>query len=116
MAMGNDLSHTLPGPTSHTSRLPLLVDICLTVSQIVILLVAAATAILSILANVDFLTIILRTGVAIVCIGLPVYVLNYLVGHYYVEATLADLKRAFPESKPKSDLENVQQSELETDA
>jgi len=83
----------LPVPESNATRLPLLVDICLQVSQILILVVAIITAILSIVARVDTLTVILRTAIAILAVGIPLYVLNFLIGRYYVKATLEKMEQ-----------------------
>jgi hypothetical protein len=92
MTMGKELNPMLPGPASNTTRLPLLLDICLNISLIFVLLVAITTAILSILAKADVLTVILRTAIAILAVGLPVYVLNYLIGRYFIQATLEAIK------------------------
>jgi hypothetical protein len=116
MTMGNEMTPTLPGSASRSTRLPILVDICLSVSQIIIFLVAVTTAILSILANADFLTIILRTAVAIVCVGIPVYVLNYLFGRYYVEATVDSMEKAIRATEARRNLDNSEHGELEAKA
>jgi hypothetical protein len=99
MMAERELKPNLPIPASSTTRLPLLVDLCLTLSQIFVLLVAIVTAVLSIFARVDALTVILRTAVAILAVGIPVYVLNYLFGRYFVKATLAEMERALPQEK-----------------
>ncbi len=104
----------LPGPASHATRLPLLVDICLNISQIFVLVVAIITAVASILARVDVLTVVLRTGVAIVCVGIPVFVLNYLFGHYFVQATYAELEQKLPKSGKNED--ESEHGDLETAA
>jgi len=62
------------------------------ISQIFVLLVAIVTAIVSILAQVDIFTVILRTAVAILAVGLPAFLLNYLIGKFYVQATLEEMK------------------------
>jgi len=109
----------LPVPESTTTRLPLLVDICLQVSQIFILLVAIITAVVSIVARVDTLTVILRTAIAILAVGIPVYVLNFLIGRYYVKATLEKMEQTLlanrqREIKKREDEEL--QSELDKEA
>ncbi len=63
MTMGKELN--LPGPASNVTRLPLFLDICLNVSQIFILLVTIAAAVLSIQAKADVLTVIFRTAITI---------------------------------------------------
>jgi hypothetical protein len=116
MTMGKELSPSLPGPASRTTRLPLLVDICLNVSQIIVLIVAVITAILSILANVDALTVILRTAVAIIGVGLPLYTLNYLLGRYYIQATLDEMETTLEESITSESKEDGSLGELEAEA
>ncbi len=113
MNTGKEIMSTLPGPTSHATRLPLLVDISLTVSQIFILIVAIVTAVLSIFAHADTLTVILRTAVAIICVGLPVYVLNLLLGRFFVQATLNELGNA---RKEKENNENLEEHSGELEA
>ncbi len=107
-----EISRGLPGPTSNATRLPLLVDICLNISQIFVLLVAIVTAVASILAKVDVLTVVLRTGVAIISVGIPVFVLNYLLGHYFVQATFAELEQKLPKSE--TPLDESEHGDLET--
>jgi len=114
MMADRELKPNLPVPVSSTTRLPLLVDLCLSVSQIFVLLVAIITAALSIFARVDALTVILRTAVAILAVGIPVYVLNYLFGRYFVKATLAEMERALPQEKPQD--QDVDHGDLEKEA
>ncbi len=109
----------LPVPESNASRLPLLVEVLLHVSQIFILVVAVATAVVSIMANADILTVILRTAVAILAVGFPVYVLNFLVGRYYVKATLEKMEQTLLEMEQnalKRKQEAAAQSELDREA
>ena len=116
MTMSKDLSPSLPGPASRTSRLPLLLDVCLNVTQILILVVAVLTAVLSILARADILTVILRTAVAIIAIGLPGFLLNFLLGKYYVQAPLDDMKAAQIEAVKAKEPQYNRIGELETTA
>jgi hypothetical protein len=88
--MEKSMTVSLPGPASHTARLPLLVEISLTVTQILVVVVAGATAILSIIAQADLLTIFIRTVTAILGIGIPAFLLNWLMGRFFVEATVND--------------------------
>ncbi|HEX7557117.1 MAG TPA: hypothetical protein VF338_10870 [Leptolinea sp.] len=97
MSTGREITTILPVSAGHMTRLPLLVEISLIVTQILIVVVAVITAVLSIMAHADTLTVILRTAIAIVGIGLPAYVLNYLFGRFFVEATLDDMKRGLAE-------------------
>lgn len=110
---------SLPVPESSSSRLPLLVEIMLHISQIFILLVAVATAIVSLLAGADILTVVLRTAVAILAVGFPVYVLNFLFGRYFVKATLAKMEQKLLENEQnamKRKQEAAAQSELDKEA
>lgn len=105
----------MPGPASQTARLPLLVEICLTVTQVLIIVTAGATAILSIIARADVLTIILRTAAAILGVGIPAIFLNWMIGRYFVLATVEDWKNAIP--KPEEDDELTDEpGDLETEA
>lgn len=91
MTAGTGLDPMLPGPASRTTRLPLLLDVFMNVTQILILLVAIATAVISILNHAGPLTVIIRTAVAILAVGLPAFLLNYLVGRFYIQATVKEL-------------------------
>jgi hypothetical protein len=108
----------LPVPESNSARLPLLVDICLQVSQILVLVVAVATAIISIMAQAEIWMVILRTAVALLAVGMPVYVLNFLIGRYYVKATLAKMEDALLEKQKiaQKKKEEELQSELDKEA
>lgn len=107
-----EITRGLPGPASQTSRLPLLVDLFLNISLIFVLLVAIITAVASVLARVDVVTVVFRTGIAILCVGIPVYVLNFLFGRYYVQATYAELEASLP--KPEVSVDETEHGELET--
>lgn len=113
--MEKEFKVSLPGPASQTARLPMLVEISLTVSQILILVVACITAFLSIIARADILTIFLRTAVAILSVGLPVFFLNWLIGRYFVEATIIDWQEIISKKEAAAALEK-QSVELETSA
>lgn len=108
----------LPVPESNSSRLPLLVDICIHVSQIIILLVAVATAVISILSQAELAMVILRTAVAILAVGFPLYVLNFLLGRYFVKATLERMESTLLENRNRNlrKKEEEQQSELDREA
>lgn len=108
----------LPVPESNATRLPLLVDICLQVSQILVLVVAVVTAIVSIMARAEILMVILRTAVALLAVGIPVYVLNFLIGRYYVKATLAKMEEALLEKQRNAQKKKEEefQSELNREA
>jgi hypothetical protein len=112
------LISNLPVPESNSARLPLLVDICLQVSQIFVLVVAVATAIVSIMARAEILMVILRTAVALLAVGIPVYVLNFLIGRYYVKATLAKMEETLLEKQRNAQKrkEEELQSELDREA
>lgn len=101
MMAGTEMDPMLPGPASRTTRLPLILDVFLNISQLFVLLVAIATAVLSFMAKVDFITIVIRTAIAILAVGLPAFLLNYLIGKYYVQATLEELSGTH-ESKAES--------------
>lgn len=116
MTTEKELSANLPGLASRATRLPLLVDTCLTVSQIIVILVAVITAVLSILASVDVLTVILRTAVAMIGVGLPLYALNYLLGRYYIAATVDEMEKSLEKSRTSESEENDSPGELETEA
>jgi ABC-type microcin C transport system permease subunit YejB len=98
--MEKSIAVSLPGATSRTARLPLLIEISLTVTQILIFVIAITTAVLSILAHADMLTIFLRTAVAIVVIGIPAFLFNWLLGRYLINATVEEWTNAIP--KPES--------------
>ena len=113
--MGKSISVTLPGPTSQKSRLPLLVEISLTATPVFIIVVASVTAILSIIAGADVLTIIVRTAAAILGIGIPAFLLNWLVGRYFVEATIDEWMNLISKDVTAAPSEN-QSGELEAKA
>lgn len=92
MMAGTGQNPMLPGPASRTTRLPLVLDIVMNISQIFVLIVAIVTAIVSIMTKVDAITVIMRTAVAILAVGLPVFLLNYLIGKFYIQATLEEMK------------------------
>jgi len=113
------LAPNLPVPECNESRLPLLVDVLLHLSQLFILVVAVTTAIVSIMANADVLTVILRTAVAILAVGFAVYVLNFLVGRFYIKATLEKMEQKLLEMEQdaiRSKQEAAAQSELDKEA
>ena len=120
MTPGKSMTPSLIGLANRATRLPLLIDICLTISQIVVLVVAVVTAVLSILAGVDALTVVLRTAAAMLCVGLPLYVLNYLFGRFYVKAALEEMGKTGQEMKTSSDStdgkESAEPEELEVQA
>jgi hypothetical protein len=113
--MEKGLTVSLPGPASPTTRLPLIIEISLTVSQIFVLIVACTTAILSIIARADILTIFIRTAAAILFVGMPVFLLNWLLGRYFVEATISDWQDSISKKEAAVALEK-QSKELETEA
>ncbi len=119
MRVDKDIISNLPGPASSANRLPLLVDIFMNLSQIFVLVVAIITAVLSVLANVEPLIVILRTAVAILAVGIPIYVLNFLLGRYFVKATLEEMIEKLPEKdidKPAGTTSEEPVGELEKEA
>jgi hypothetical protein len=111
--MEKGLTASLPGPASQTAKLPLLVELSLIVSQILVLVVACTTAILSIIARADVLTIFFRTAVAILSVGIPAFLLNWLMGRFFVEATVSDWQDTISKKEAAAALEN-QSAEVET--
>ncbi|MHC1782801.1 MAG: hypothetical protein AB9891_08610 [Anaerolineaceae bacterium] len=88
--MENDLSiiqRTVPKVAS-TVHIPLLSEVCLTVTGIVIALSAGGAAIASLLAQAPIRVVLLRTGVTILVVGLLGYLVNWLIGKYLINATL----------------------------
>ncbi len=110
MMAGTEMDPMLPGPASRTTRLPLILDVILNISQLFVLLVAIVTAVLSVMARADIVTVVIRTAVAILAVGLPAFLLNYLIGKYYVQATLEELS-ATQESQTDSKLAQTDSSE-----
>jgi ABC-type microcin C transport system permease subunit YejB len=113
--MDKSISVTLPGPSSRTARLPLLVEISLTVTQILVFVVAVTTAVLSIIARAEILTIFLRTAVAILAVGIPAFLLNWMLGRFFVDTTVEEWKNAIPKKESKVTPE-TQTENLEVDA
>ena len=113
------LAPSLPVPASNSSHLPLFVDICLNASQIIVLVVAIITGIVSILARVDALTVILRTAIAILAVGIPLYILNFLIGRYFVKATLEKMEETMLDNQKKAQRKKEEEqsaSELDREA
>jgi hypothetical protein len=112
------LTPNLPVPESNATRLPLIVDVCIHVSQILILVVAMITAVVSILSQAEIPMVILRTAIAILAVGFPLYVFNFLLGRYYVKATLEKMESTLLENRKRSlrKREEEQQSELDREA
>lgn len=110
MMAGTEMDPMLPGPASRTTRLPLILDVILNISQLFVLLVAIVTAVLSVMARADIVTVVIRTAVAILAVGLPAFLLNYLIGKYYVQATLEELS-ATQESQTDFKLAQTDSSE-----
>jgi hypothetical protein len=109
----------LPVPESNATRLPLLIDICIHISQILVLVVALVTAVVSILSQAEVLMVILRTAIAIIAVGFPLYVLNFLLGRYFVKATLDRMENTLIENQKNAQRkkeEEAQQSELDREA
>jgi hypothetical protein len=113
--MDNPLNVSMPGPASQSTRLPLLVEVSLTATQILVLVVAALTAILSILARADVITIFVRTAAAILGIGIPALFLNWMLGKYFLQATVEDWKNSIPQKNKSDEIQNVSEN-LETEA
>lgn len=114
--MDKELSLNLPGPSSQSARIPLLVEITFTASQVVIVLVTLATAIVSFFAKADVLTITFRTIVALIAVGIPVLLLNWMLGKYFINATVEEWKSALDEKAEKTSESDVDSGELETSA
>jgi hydrogenase-4 membrane subunit HyfE len=114
--MDKELSLTLPGPSSQSTRIPLLVEMTFNASQVVIVVVTLATAILSFFAKADVITITFRTIVALIAVGIPVVLLNWMLGRYFINATVEEWKSALNEKKEKASESDVDSGELEASA
>jgi hypothetical protein len=83
----NIIQRTVPTVAS-TVHIPLISEVCLTVTGIVIALSAGGAAIASLLAQAPVQVVLVRTGVTILVVGLLGYLINWLIGKYLIIATL----------------------------
>jgi SNF family Na+-dependent transporter len=66
------------------------------------------------MARADVLTVILRTAIAILAVGIPVYVLNFLIGRYYVKATLEKMEQTLLENRQR-EIQSRETEELQSE-
>jgi hypothetical protein len=88
--MENDLDiiqRAVPRPAS-TVQIPLLLEVSLIVTGIVVALSAGGAAIAALLARAPMLVILFRTGITILVVGLFGFLINWLVGRYLIRTTL----------------------------
>jgi uncharacterized membrane protein len=81
------IKRTVPTVSSMV-HIPLLSEVCLTLTSIVIVLAAAGVAIAALLAKAPIIVILMRTGITIFVVGLIGYFINWLIGRYLVNATI----------------------------
>jgi hypothetical protein len=81
------IQNTIP-QVSSTVQIPLLSEIVLTITSILVALVGAIVAITSILAQAPVLIVLLRTGVSILVVGLLGYFINWTFGKYLIHSTV----------------------------
>lgn len=81
------MQNTIPR-VSSTVQIPLLSEIILTITSILVALMGAIVAIASIVAQAPVLIILLRTGVSILVVGVLGYFVNWLFGKYLIHSTV----------------------------
>lgn len=88
--MENDLNliqRTIPAVASSV-QIPLLSEVSLTVTGIIIAISAGGAAIAAVLARAPMMIVLFRTGITILVVGLLGYLINWLIGKYLIKSTL----------------------------
>lgn len=75
-------------------RLPVLLELVFDLSKLVLLVVTAAVAVISYLSGASWLDIALRTGVAMVVVGIILYVIARMIVGASIDATNHMLQEA----------------------
>ncbi len=81
------IERAVPRPAS-TVQIPLLMEVSLIVTGIVIALSAGGAAIASLLARAPMLVVLFRTGITILVVGLFGFFINWLIGRSLIRTTL----------------------------
>jgi uncharacterized membrane protein (UPF0182 family) len=88
--MENDLDiiqRTVP-KTASTVQIPLLMEVSLSVTGIVVALSAGAAALSSIFARAPMMVVLFRTAITVLVVGLIGFLINWLIGKFLIKATL----------------------------
>lgn len=81
------IKKTIPDVASNV-RIPLLSEVSMTITAVIVTVSAGAAAIAALLAKAPVLVILVRTGVTILVVGLLGFVLNWLIAKYLVASTV----------------------------
>ncbi len=106
-----DLKPVLIGPYGK-NRVPLAIEFIFTISRILTVIAAVAVTILSLLNHADWLVLIVRLVVTIGVVGLFGYFASWLVGKYYIQAAVDELKDIEVKINEKAAEENQLDLEL----
>lgn len=109
----DDLQPVLIGPYGE-GRIPLAIEFVFTLVRILTVIAAVTVTILSILAKASLFMLVLRVLVTILAIGLLGYIASVIVGKYYIDATVDEMKE-FGE-KASMDTDNESESAHEFSA
>jgi hypothetical protein len=85
-------------------QVPLLLDVAFNFSIIFILLVGGLVAVISLLAGVDPLNTALRTGLAILLLGLGLYGLAWYLSKSSLDTALAEKQKQVEEASEQDDV------------
>lgn len=102
----NFIKRTVPAFSSGV-HIPLLSEVCLTITSIVIVLSAGGVALAAVLAKAPVMVILMRAAVTILVVGLIGYFINWLIGRYLINATV---------EKFREQMAGSSDDELETEA
>ncbi len=79
-------------PKSPAPRLPLLIEVSLSLAKALVFLVATLTGVVSLLAGATLQIAALRSGVAILGLGWLLWLLNWMISRNSLIATLAEIQ------------------------
>ena len=72
---------------------PILLEFTITISQLVVLLVGVVIAVISILAKLEVIWIVLRSGIAMLGLGLLLWFANWFLAHDALDYAFTELKK-----------------------
>ena len=87
----NDKQEQAEDKPKQPVHLPLLLDFTLSVAKVTVALIGALTAVLSTIAGASVVITVLRSGAAMLAVGLMFWLVNWIIAHNFLEITQKEL-------------------------
>lgn len=94
-----------PSKKAPATVLPAFLELTFTVAKTLVVIVGAATVVVSVLAGASVWTVALRGAIAVLSFGFLMWLINWLFAHNILEKELEDLEKSMAEDPTFSTVE-----------